>query len=47
MENKKDFGQPSKEAWKMALEFVKNTVIPRILAEIQKEAELRKDKEKQ
>jgi hypothetical protein len=29
----KDFGQPSKEAWVQALTFVKQVVIPRLIAE--------------
>jgi hypothetical protein len=39
MGDKKDFGKPSKEAWAQALSFVKQTVIPRILADMQKNKE--------
>jgi hypothetical protein len=34
-DNMKDFGRPSKEAMALALSFVKQTVIPRLIAEQQ------------
>jgi hypothetical protein len=45
MENKKDFGRPSKEAMALALSFVKHTVIPRVLADVQKNEEIQRNKE--
>jgi hypothetical protein len=47
MGNEKDFGRPSKEAMALALSFVKQTVLPRILADIRKNEEIQKNKEKQ
>jgi hypothetical protein len=43
MENKKDFGRPSKEAMALALSYVKQTVLPRILADMRKNEEIQKD----